>query len=114
MDLLLCAKILFANIVLPIRCGTSMKIQSVKFLFRFTKIFTREINPLNGTANVFLPFSPVLTAAVAGSESEQLILGESEGAVCEDEPEHLTQGISIRNLSKVMRCVRVTVTHSTL
>ncbi len=54
------------------------------------------------SANGFLTFSPVLAAAVARSESEQLILGESEGAVCEDEPEHLTQGISIRNLSKVI------------
>ncbi len=31
-DLLLCAKIIFANTVSPIRCGSSPKIQSAKFI----------------------------------------------------------------------------------
>ena len=34
-------------------------------------------------------------------ESGERLMVESEGAVCEDEPEHLTAGISIRNLTKV-------------
>ncbi len=76
---------------------------------RYAYIYSiMSANHLNGkptveTANMILPFSPVRATAVSNSESEQLIEGGSEGAVCEDEPEHLTPGISLCNLSKVIK-----------